>query len=119
MLSMFRKIELSDAKVKISELESEVRRWKTNYERLDARYTAMTAKDATEAHHLCDFEAMQAFSIERNPYSGSEGNPVTNIGYTIVDSQGGAHVKEWIMYTTLEQHNKLVEEFNKYVKGKR
>ena len=106
--------ELSDAKVKIEELERKLRNWKNSYEALESRYESLTSKDAQEATHLVDFETMQAFSIERMP-SSKENHPITNIGYTVVDHQGGVHVKEWTMYTTLAQHNELVEQYRHYL----
>lgn len=70
-----------------------------------------------------DFNAVNAFSIERN---WNNGKVCTIIGYTvdeqtihdngkILDKQT---VKEWYLYCSDDQHEKLVKEFNEFKKGK-
>lgn len=70
-----------------------------------------------------NFKAVNAFSIERNWNDGVES---TIIGYTldeqIIHNDGRiidkSTVKEWYLYCSREQHEKLVQEFNEHKKGK-
>jgi len=60
-----------------------------------------------------DWKAMDAFSIERAYCKTVEGVPVTIIGY-----RSGNNIREWILFTDKANHEKLVTEFNEYVKTK-
>lgn len=60
-----------------------------------------------------DWDAMNAFSIERI-YSKSIPNVhCTSIGYMVNNN-----VKEWVLFVDEDNHNKLVAEFNEYVAKK-
>ena len=61
-------------------------------------------------------ENLNVFSVERldMPYVAGTPNRAerTNIGYTILDENKTAIIKEWTFYCSREDHNKLVAEFN-------
>lgn len=67
-----------------------------------------------------DFETVNVFSVERNI---NDNRPVTIIGYllpepvTTTEESGVVTkdvVREWYLYCNQEQHEKLIEEFNKH-----
>lgn len=58
---------------------------------------------------VIDFVAINSFSIERNIEKGT-----SVIGY-ITD---GNNTSEWWFKTTIEQHNRLVEQFQEYLNTK-
>ena len=115
---------------RIRELEKQVIELKYENERLEQELTdldvetenriALTA-DLKASGQAIDWEVMNAFSIERN-----KGNIqdlglccYTTLGYTVTDENGEQKVKEWHLWTTVEQHNKLVEDFNAYISKKK
>lgn len=79
-------------------------------------------KDIETADFAMDYDACNAFAIERN---AKDGKAVTIVGHFInepvafTDGQVQLKqvVKEWYMYCSQEQHNKLVADFKK--KGKK
>jgi hypothetical protein len=73
------------------------------------KYNALGANPAS-----LDFDAMNAFSVERNFSTKVAGLPITIVGY-LVDKT----VKEWVLYIDDAQHKALVIEFNNYVKNKK
>jgi hypothetical protein len=60
-------------------------------------------------------EDINVFSVERIEMPSFTGVPNsrerTVIGYFIFDENGGTIIKEWTLYCSREDHNKLVEEF--------
>jgi hypothetical protein len=58
-----------------------------------------------------DFFALKAFSIERLLKDKKE---TTNIGYF-----KGENIQEWTFYCSKEIHERLVEDFKKYIANKR
>ena len=84
------------------------------------RKIAMIEDESTNADFVFDFNKVNAFSIERN-WSSDGQRPVTIIGYMlsepVVMTEDNVTtkdvVREWYMYCSLEQHAKLVEQFNK------
>jgi len=83
-------------------------------------YTAI--ENAIKARAECpasfDFsdENINVFSVERMEMPSIAGVPNiserTVIGYFIFDENGGTTIKEWNLYCSREDHNKLVAEFN-------
>lgn len=66
----------------------------------------------------CEFDfynpSIEVFSIERlKKVDGYNTNWVTNIGYFIIDKSEDDKVHEWTIYTSVDRHNELVEEFRK------
>lgn len=59
---------------------------------------------------------INVFSVERIDMPKVAGipdrNERTNIGYTILDENKTVIIKEWTLYCSREDHNKLVAEFN-------
>jgi len=64
-------------------------------------------KDVQSAEFVIDWKNMDAFSIER---MGDPKEAYTVIGYWVVEN-GEKRVHEWKFYCSLEQHNKLAEQF--------
>jgi len=64
-------------------------------------------KDVQSAEFVIDWKNMDAFSIER---MGDPKEAYTVIGYWVVKN-GEKCVQEWKFYCSIEQHNKLAEEF--------
>jgi hypothetical protein len=66
----------------------------------------------------CDFvvnwDNLDVFSIERN--IDDDNIPYTNIGYFLLDKDNVKVPCEWILYCTIEQHNKLSQEFLERIK---
>lgn len=77
-------------------------------------------KDVETAEFAMDFKSCNAFAIERN---AKDGKAVTIVGHyanePVAFTDGNVAnkqlIKEWFMYCSQEQHNKLVAEFNKTV----
>lgn len=74
-------------------------------------------KDVDTAEFAMDFKLCNAFAIERN---SKDGKAVTIVGHFLNEpvafTDGNVankqSIKEWYMYCSQEQHNKLVEQFN-------
>lgn len=56
-----------------------------------------------------DFGKMNAFSVERIVKDGK--GPHTIVGYFITHGNGTTEVKEWMLYTSAKEHNRMVAEF--------
>ena len=101
--------------------QKEIDRWKNAYEQLVAQIESNKNKDITTSSFSADFARMNAFAIERN-ISSSTREVCTIIGYIlkepVVTTDGVVGnknvVKEWYLYCSQEQHEKLVAEFEKY-----
>ena len=78
-------------------------------------------RDLSSSSQAIDWELMNAFSIERNrddlAHLGLR--CYTTIGYIIVGENGEQKVKEWHLWTSMEQHNELVKDFNAYLAKKK
>lgn len=80
-------------------------------------------KKSREATFVFDFSAVKVVSIERNWKDGVEftvlgfllDDQIINKDGTIIDKQ---ILKEWYLYCSDVQHEKLVKEFNEFRKGK-
>lgn len=82
----------------------------TDYTNLDAKYKEIIIEviQPSDCKVDIDFNILKPFSIER-----IFKHEHTIIGYIIDDK-----VKEWILYISRDQHNKLVEEFKQYQANK-
>ena len=76
-------------------------------DRLRAEKDEEIRKDVNSAEFVIDWKNMDAFSIER---MGDVKEAYTVIGYWVVEG-GERRVHEWKFYCSVEQHNKLAEEF--------
>ena len=76
-------------------------------------------KEFVPASAAIDWAEMCAFSVELAPYdkSFSSRNSRTVIGYT-KELDGKLTQSEWILYVSVEEHERLVKEFKEYVKNK-
>jgi hypothetical protein len=107
----------------VYELEHEVQRLEQELTDLDVETENRVAleNNLNQSNVTIDWEVMNAFSIERN-----KGNiedlglrAYTTIGYFVPGAEGEAAVREWHLWTSVEQHNKLVEDFNAYIAKKK
>ena len=75
-------------------------------------------KDRSECPPSFNFNDINinVFSVERMEMPRVAGipnrNEHTNIGYTILDENKTVITKQWVLYCSREDHNKLVAEFN-------
>jgi hypothetical protein len=75
-------------------------------------------KDRSECPPSFNFndENINVFSVERMEMPSVAGvpnrNEHTNIGYTILEENKTTAIKQWVLYCSREDHNKLVAEFN-------
>jgi hypothetical protein len=121
MLSLFKKktdeelavalLSKSALQKRVSELETEVKQFQKVLDKINA--------DVPASSFAFDFSTVKVFSIERN---FNDNRPVTIIGYflpeaRVVENDNGVItndvVREWFLYCSQEQHEKLVEEFRK------
>jgi hypothetical protein len=108
--------KLAEENVKLKQhinyLEDQVEKYKT---RLDSEYA--------KASYSMDWGTMNAFSVERMIENGMH---KTIIGYLIAEPVTTVQdnvtykdvVREWSLYCSHQQHEKLVAEFNEYKKTK-
>jgi len=77
--------------------------------------SAIKARAECPASFDFNDENINVFSVERMEMPSIAGVPNiserTVIGYFIFDENGGTIIKEWNLYCSREDHNKLVEEF--------
>jgi len=113
-------IEHSNLKVELEDMKRQVK---------DLTYANETYKNRLEgemskASFAIDWDAMKAFSVERN---WGNGFPHTVIGYMLsepavhTEGEGGDPrvtykdvVREWTLYCSAEKHEELVKEFNEW-----
>ena len=108
--------EVAALKDENARLEEELTRYDVEFE----NRLALTA-DLKSCGQAIDWEVMNAFSIERNKGDIQDLGLCcyTTIGYTVTDENGEQKVKEWNLWSTVEQHNKLVDDFNAYIAKKK
>ena len=115
---------------RIRELEKQVIELKYENEHLEQQLTEndiefenrlALSSDLKASSQAIDWEVMNAFSIERNKGDIQDLGLCcyTTIGYFVTGENGEQKVKEWHLWTTIEQHNKLVEDFNAYIAKKK
>jgi predicted RNase H-like nuclease (RuvC/YqgF family) len=104
------RLEISNLKVKLEDANANVERLKAELLRLKNN------EDTSKATVAIDFNKIKCFSIERNISSNC--TPCTILGYNLLTDTENTGPREWTLYCSAEQHEKLVEEFNKKLKGK-
>lgn len=114
--SKVKPVDVTDMDRRLDDLEIELTRKCNEVTEIQAKVRAY--EDATRsATFSFDFAAVKAFSVERN--IGSEGLPVTIIGYMleepVVISEGETTtkdvVREWYMSCDETQHEAIVKAF--------
>ena len=103
-------VEEVDYKALAEKLQAKVDQLQT---RLNTAYT-----ETGDADFVFNFNAVRAFSIERNWHND---RPCTIIGYVLQEPVTMTEdnlttkdvVREWYLYCSKEQHAKLVEQFKK------
>ena len=109
------KIAFSNLKVQVEDLKKENE--KLQYA-VDA-YKKRLETEMANASFAINWDAMNAFSVERN---WENGLPKTIIGYmleepvTVVEGTVTTKdvVREWTLYCSAEKHEQLVKEFNEW-----
>jgi len=102
-------LEVSNLKVKLEDANANVERLKEELNKIK------TSEDISNATFSIDFSKIKCFSIERN-YANHF--PCTILGYNLPNDAENYSPREWTLYCSTEQHEKLVEEFNKQKKVK-
>lgn len=122
MFGFNNRIEISDLRLKVAEVEKEnavlQRQLKNAHDDL-----ALIASESKNATPYIDFDIMRVFSIERN----NEGRaPCTMLGYYMNDpvmSSDGEMlinrdvVKEWTLFCNTDRHEELVSKFIEWKKS--
>jgi len=113
ILGFANKIEMSNLKDEIENLKRE----NNNLRQINDDYNSVLNEEFSTASFAIDWDAMKAFSVERN---WGNGRPVTIIGYMI--SEAAVHtednvtykdvVREWTLHCSAVKHEELVKEFN-------
>ena len=84
--------------------------------RFDDIENAIKARSECPPSFNFNDENLNVFSVERldMPYVAGVPNRAerTNIGYTMLGENNTVIIKEWTLYCSREDHNKLVAEFN-------
>ena len=120
---MFNSKRINELEWEVADLKDENRRLEEKLTKYDVEFENRLAlgADLKASGQTIDWEVMNAFCIERN-----KGNIqdlglccYTTIGYIGTGENGEQKVKEWHLWTTVEQHNKLVEDFNAYISKKK
>jgi len=88
----------------IAERDKLIASYVADVKRLNRRQDEDIVKDCHSAEFVVDWDVIRAFSVERH---GGEKEAYTIIGYFDKDN----NVAEWKFYCSLEQHNKLAQEF--------
>lgn len=96
---------------RIEEQDKEWNKLVDEKDKLQEAYDNMCSETYNDSVSI-DWKSMEAFSIERLMLDG--GRPTTVIGWFKPDSSVG----EWKLYCSKEQHERLTQEFNDYVKTK-
>lgn len=97
------------AELRIAELESEVESLKKQND----EYLKQLRGQVSKASFSVNWELMQAFSVERMLANGVV---KTVIGYfDPTQPSTSSAVREWTLYCSPEEHERLVEDFKTYV----
>jgi predicted RNase H-like nuclease (RuvC/YqgF family) len=104
----FDKLKISNLNVKLEEANANVEHLKAELLRVKHN------EDISKATASIDFDKIKCFSIERTM---SRGVPCTTLGYNLFTDTENTGPREWSLLCSYEQHENLVEIFNKQ-KGK-
>lgn len=117
------KSELDIAEIEIADLKAALQRAQETIKALRQQERDAKTSDIATATFSVDFDEMDAFSIERMEKGSSV---ITVIGHTVEQTSWDANgnststteIKEWSLYCSHDQHEKLVVEFDEYKKNK-
>jgi hypothetical protein len=101
---MFNLEKIKKLEQDIQERDKLINSYVADVKRLQKRQDEDIVKDCHSAEFVVDWNLINAFSVERH---GGEKEAYTIIGYWDKDSE----VAEWKFYCSLNQHNKLAQEF--------
>jgi hypothetical protein len=98
----------------VEQLEAQIKRMRDEAE-------CAKLKDIATSNFAIDFDIMRVFAIERNMHNGAIctivghfiAEPVAFTDGNVASKEG---TREWYMYCSQEQHEKLVAEFEAYKK---
>jgi hypothetical protein len=94
-------------------LFSELREARETIKSLKLENDNLREADLASCNFVVNWDNLDVFSIERNI---DEGIPYTLIGYFLLDKDNVKVPCEWILYCSIEQHNKLSQEFLERIK---
>lgn len=110
----------AEALKRIKELETE----NSGLKYTNEKYKERIEGEMSTASFAIDWDAMKAFSVERNM---NQGIPYTIIGYMLTEpavhteGEGGEPrvtykdvVREWTLYCSIAEHERLIKEFNEW-----
>lgn len=100
------RIELESAVLRLEKQKQELEQ---SIEVLKQEQTTAMTKAVEYFQFAIDFEEMNAFSVERVMKDNKP--PHTIVGYFLQHPKGTTEVKEWVLYTSAKEHNRLVAEF--------
>lgn len=106
-------IELEE---RIEKLRQEEKRLTEAIAALREEYTTAVTKAVEHFQFALDWNDMKPFSIERMI---KDGQPRTIVGYFLTHPNGTKEVKEWILYTSAKEHNRIVAEFEMWKEAKK
>lgn len=115
-------------KKKIEELKDEVRKLNTcleyrdnwlkdkdkEIEKLKLLNTEQLEEITIDSDVYFDFTKVNVFSIERMCDNRTNGKINTIIGFLLPKGEGKYETKEWFLYCSQEQHDKLVKQFSQH-----
>lgn len=109
MFSFFKNTtEIAELRKKVSELTVDNNRLISKIKEIESQVNSAACE------FVIDFNAIRCFSIERQEY-GYTGK--TLLGYNLLNDAENHGPREWILYCNEEQHQKLIDQFNR-TKGK-
>lgn len=108
-MGLFNTLEVQRLKNDIASRDAMIQSLQADLDRLRVEKDKQIRDDVNSSEFVIDWKNMDAFSIER---MGDVKQAYTVIGYWVVEN-GEKRVHEWKFYCSVEQHNKLAEEFNK------
>lgn len=93
----------------ILNLEDQKRILEQTVDALKQEQTTEMTKAIEHFQFSIAFDKLDIFSIERLSKGGNK--PHTVIGYFLTHNNGAKEVREWVLYTSAKEHNRLVVEF--------
>jgi hypothetical protein len=114
----------SNIKVELEDLKKENERLKY----ANTQYQSRLMDEMSKASFSVDWKTMNAFSVERGWDNGTH---KTTIGYLLqepcvhTETDGNQNVvykdivREWVLYCSADEHERLVKEFNEYKSNKK
>jgi hypothetical protein len=98
-------------KIAVSNLKVELEKAQSKIQELEYKIKDLTiAIDSSNQEFVIDFNAIRCFSIERQDY-GYTGKTI--LGYNLLNDSENHGPREWTLYCSEKQHQKLIDQFNR------